>query len=142
MPMRSHEMIYIFSKAGAYYERVDIKGDYKAWERNRTDNHCVQSVQYGNRSINSKGGEGKRCVLSVVQHPKSSTKGGHPTEKPSELYKWLIERYCPEGGTVLDPTAGSCNSVFQAFAMGRTGIGIEKDEQFYKKAVERLNALP
>ena len=143
MPMRSHEMIYIFSKAGAYYERVDIKGDFKAWERNRADEGGTHSIQYGmSIGINSKGGEGKRCVLSVIKNPTSSTKDGHPTEKPSELYKWLIERYCPVGGTVLDPTAGSFNSVFQAFAMGRSAIGIEKDESFYKKAVERLNALP
>ena len=29
--MRSHEMIYIFSKSGAYYKRVDIKGDFKKY---------------------------------------------------------------------------------------------------------------
>jgi len=28
MPMRSHEMIYVFSKKGAYYKRVDIEGDF------------------------------------------------------------------------------------------------------------------
>ena len=30
MPMKSHEMIYVFSKKGSYYNRVDIKGDFKA----------------------------------------------------------------------------------------------------------------
>ena len=111
MPMRSHEMIYVFSKTGAFYNRVDIEN------------------------------EGKRCALSVIQNKKSSTKGGHPTEKPSDLYKFLIERYCPAGGTVLDPTAGSCNSIFEAFRLGRNGIGIEKDDKFFKKAEDRLNAL-
>jgi site-specific DNA-methyltransferase (adenine-specific) len=111
-PMRSHEMIYVFSKAGAFYERKDIND--------------------GN----------KRCVLSVIQQNGIHKKGNHPTEKPCDLYKWLIERYCPPGGTVLDPTFGSGNSVFTAFAMGRSAIGIEKDEAFFKKAVERLNALP
>jgi site-specific DNA-methyltransferase (adenine-specific) len=106
MPMRSHEMIYIFSKAGAFYERVDI---------------------------------GERCVLSVIPQP--GKKGEHPTEKPPDLYRFLIERYCPVGGTVLDPTFGSGNSVFTAFDMGRNAIGIEKDEGFYKKAVARLERL-
>jgi DNA modification methylase len=36
---------------------------------------------------------------------------------------------------VLDPTAGSFASVFVAERMGRQGIGIEKDEGFYQKAV-------
>ena len=110
MPMRSHEMIYIFSKVGAYYERKDI--------------------------------EGKRCVLSVIQAHVSRKKGGHPTEKPESLYRFLIERYCPTDGTVLDPTFGSGNSVFTAFSLGRNAIGIEKDEKFYDKAETRLNALP
>jgi DNA modification methylase len=109
MPMRSHEMIYVFSKAGAFYERKDI--------------------------------EGKRCALSVIHNTGRITKGGHPTEKPCELYRFLIERYCPPGGTVLDPTFGSGNSVFTAFEMGRTAIGIEKDQGFYEKGVKRLNLI-
>jgi site-specific DNA-methyltransferase (adenine-specific) len=112
MPMRSHEMIYVFSKAGAFYQRKDIEGD-------------------GN----------KRCVLSVIPSPALLKKGNHPTEKSESLYRWLIERYCPPGGTVLDPSFGSGNSVFTAFAMGHSAIGIEKDDKFYKKAEDKLNAL-
>jgi len=108
-PMRSHEMIYVFAKAGAFYQRKDVSN---------------------------------RCALSVVQNPTFVTRGGHPTEKPENLYKWLIERYCPPEGTVLDPTFGSGNSVFSAFSMGRNAIGIEKNQAFFEKAVERLNALP
>jgi len=121
MPMRSHEMIYVFSKAGAFYQRKDIEGDFK--------NTPKQTNQ------------GKRCVLSVIPSPALLKKGNHPTEKSESLYRWLIERYCPPGGTVLDPTFGSGNSVFTAFAMGRSAIGIEKDDKFYKKAEDKLNAL-
>jgi site-specific DNA-methyltransferase (adenine-specific) len=109
MPMRSHEMIYVFSKAGAFYNRVD------------------KPVEAG-----------RRCVKTIIQISTNLKKGQHPTEKPNELYNWLVERYCPPGGTVLDPTFGSGNSVFTAYALGRNAIGIEKDEKFYKKAVERL----
>jgi hypothetical protein len=65
----------------------------------------------------------------------------HPTEKPVELYKWLLSRYCPEGGTVLDPTAGSFNSCFAAQELGRNAIGIEKDTKFYDKAVTRSDTI-
>jgi len=112
MPMRSHEMIYVFSKAGAFYNRIDEIGD------------------------------GTRCALSVINMKKNRKKYNiHPTEKSEDLYKWLIERYCPAGGTVLDPTFGSGNSVFTAYTMGRNAIGIEMDDAFFEKAVERLNAL-
>jgi len=142
MPMRSHEMIYVFSKAGAFYERIDEdapgKGGGIGSDTPRKDNMFGTGLNRSNGSAKD-----KACVKSVIQIKKVGVKTqAHPTEKPSDLYKWLIERYCPVGGTVLDPTAGSCNSVFQAFAMGRSAIGIEKDEKFYKKAEERLNALP
>ena len=144
MPMRSHEMIYVFAKAGAFYNRVDIKGDFQSWKVKREGIPSEKSTQYGGVSRkNTEGGEGKRCALSVIGEMGGNRKTqGHPTEKPEALYRFLIERYCPPGGTVLDPTFGSGNSVFTAFAMGRSAIGIEKDEKFYKKAEERLNALP
>jgi site-specific DNA-methyltransferase (adenine-specific) len=142
MPMRSHEMLYVFSKAGAYYNRVDITGDFKNWVRDGRNRKSIQSLQYGaTNKIFQSGGEGKRCVLSVIQNPKSSTREGHPTEKPTDLYRFLIERYCPVGGTVLDPTFGSGNSVFTAFEMGRNAIGIEKDAEFFKKAKVKFDAI-
>jgi site-specific DNA-methyltransferase (adenine-specific) len=143
MPMRSHEMIYVFSKAGAFYNRVDIKGDFKPYFVANKDIPSVSSTQYGgaNRTT-SDGGDGKRCVLSVIRELGGNRKtNGHPTEKPIDLYRFLIERYCPPGGTVLDPTFGSGNSVFTAYEMGRNGIGIEKDEKFFEKAAKKLNDL-
>tara|TARA_R110002126_G_scaffold289221_1_gene443821 strand:- start:3457 stop:4263 length:807 start_codon:yes stop_codon:yes gene_type:complete len=143
MPMRSHEMVYVFSKAGAYYNRVDITGDFKGWSA-KIDQDNKHSNVYQTGMPNgwkSNGNDGtKRCVLSVINNSTSSRKGGHPTEKPIDLYKFLIERYCPPGGTVLDPTFGSGNSGAAAEALGRHYIGVEKDKGFFDKAVKRLEA--
>ena len=140
MPMRSHEMIYVFSKAGAFYERKDIEGDFKNTISPNHKRSNVSNTLPRVADIHSDN-EGRRCVLSVIKQSGGVKKGGHPTEKPIDLYKWLIERYCPVGGTVLDPTFGSGNSVFTAYALGRNAIGIEKDEKFFKKAEARLEAL-
>ena len=137
-PLRSHEMIYVFSKKGAYYKRIDIEGAYKKAGGGRNASQMVYGSGY--RAVESDN-TGKRCVKSVVEVSTVRKKGQHPTEKPMELYSWLIERYCPPEGTVLDPTAGSFNSVFAAFALDRSAIGIEKEEGFYKRGVERLEAL-
>jgi len=105
MPMKSHEMVYVFSKKGAFYRRVDI-------------------------------GDKRRCPLSVISiYGKLAP--GHPTEKPHDLYTWLLERYVPDNGTVLDPTAGSFNAVIAARALGYKAIGIEKDPTFYWKAIQK-----
>ena len=140
MPMRSHEMIYVFSKAGAFYNRVDIPGDFQSWKVKREGQ---KSTQYGGvKRNNTEGGDGKRCALSVIPEMGANRKTNrHPTEKPPALYRFLIERYCPPGGTVLDPTFGSGNSVFTAYEMGRNGIGIEKDGGFFDKAAKKLNDL-
>jgi site-specific DNA-methyltransferase (adenine-specific) len=110
MPMRAHEMMYVFSKTGSYYERIDISGNFPA------------------------GGGGRRCVKSYVEVANKKTKGGHPTAKPIELYKWLIQRFCPPNGTVLDPTFGSCNSGKAARELNRNYIGIEMNKVFFDKA--------
>lgn len=137
MPMRSHEMIYVFSKAGANYYRKDIEGDFKGWKAKDISGAKVIPV-YSSGMPNgwkSNGNDGtKRCVLSVIKQSGGMKKGNHPTEKPMELYRWLIERYSKEGDTILDPTFGSGNSVFTAVELGRNAIGIEKDKKFFDKA--------
>jgi len=138
MPMKSHEMIYVFSKKGAYYKRIDIEGDFP---RSVGNNHRRSSNQnvYGNSYDNvSHDNTGRRCVKSVIEVSNKKTKGGHPTQKPAELYEWLLKRYCPEGGTMLDPTAGSFTSVFTARELGYKAIGIEKDNNFFWKAVSKI----
>ena len=138
MPMKSHEMIYVFSKKGAYYKRIDVKtdkGDYVAWGG-------LGSVkQYGvEKQLNTevRGKDGLRCPLSVLPIAPKKTRGGHPTEKPIALYEWLLARYVPEGGTVLDPTAGSFNSILAARNLNLNAIGIEKDDKFFEAGKKKF----
>lgn len=132
-PLRSHELIYVFAKKGAYYKRVDIEGDFKHYSGGEKQPSHI----YSNRPIKHiSNGEGKRCVKSVVEIANKKGRGKHPTQKPAELYEWLLKRYCPEKGCMLDPTAGSFTSVFVADKMGLDAIGIEKNEAFYNKANE------
>jgi site-specific DNA-methyltransferase (adenine-specific) len=138
MPMRSHEMIYVFSKAGAFYKRVDISGNpyHKTGITESKVYNLKPQLKDPTKITNT------RCSLSVISNQNAAhKKDQHPTEKPIDLYKWLIERYCPPEGTVLDPTFGSGNSVFTAYALGRNAIGIEKDEKFFKKAEARLEQI-
>lgn len=135
MPLRSHEMVYVFSKAGASYTRIDISGNFPKAGGGRSGGQKVYGTAYETIQPDN---EGKRCVKSVIESSNKKTKGGHPTAKPTELYKLLIERYCPAGGTVLDPTFGSCNSGRAARELKRNYIGIEKDKTFFDAALKSL----
>lgn len=44
---------------------------------------------------------------------------------PTSFAFETVARYCPAGGSVLDPFAGRASSVFAAAAQGRTGYGVE-----------------
>lgn len=62
----------------------------------------------------------------------------HPTEKPVELLRRLIELSTEPGQLVLDPTCGSGSTLAAATICGRRSIGIEKNETFYNAALGRL----
>jgi DNA modification methylase len=135
MPLRSHENIYVFAKKGARYNRVDIEGDFPRSVKEGHKRSSSQSV-YGNDYVDvSHDNTGKRCVKSVVTIANKKGKGKHPTQKPDDLYAWLIERYSKPGDTILDPTAGSFASCFAAKELGRQSIGIEMNDTFYQKAL-------
>lgn len=135
-PLRSHEMIYVFAKKGANYKRVDIEGDFPKGGGGRSCSRVYHSAE----AIPNLGTtrEGIRCVKSVIEFSNKKGRGNHPTQKPAELYKWLLERYCVSGGTILDPTAGSFSSVVAARSLGLKAIGIEKDATFFWKAVSKI----
>ena len=136
MPLRSHENIYVFAKKGARYNRIDIEGDFPAGGGGRSKSSVYSS---SNEIPNLQTTEaGRRCVKSVVTIANKKGKGNHPTQKPDDLNKWLIERYSNPGNTILDPTAGSFASCFTALDLGRQAIGIEKDSKFYEKAKSTL----
>ena len=146
MPMRSHELIYVFSKKGANYTRVDVTGDFPGTSGG-TGNVGGSVYDCGSTSRKNpikRGGtrEGIRCVKSVIEVANKKGKGKHPTQKPDDLYEWLITRYSKEGDTILDPTAGSFASCFTAKRLGRNAIGIEMDKEFYEKAVEKTELRP
>ena len=63
----------------------------------------------------------------------------HRTQKPVKLCEWLIKTYTNEGDTVLDFTMGSGTTGVACKNTNRKFIGIEKEEEIYKIAFERLN---
>jgi site-specific DNA-methyltransferase (adenine-specific) len=63
----------------------------------------------------------------------------HPTQKPVELFKWLIEKYTTEGDTILDPFMGSGTTLVAAKYLGRNATGIEISEKYCEIARSRLS---
>jgi DNA modification methylase len=58
----------------------------------------------------------------------------HPTQKPINVLRPLIESFCPVGGLVLDPFCGSGSTLVAATHAGRESIGIELDANHHRTA--------
>lgn len=62
----------------------------------------------------------------------------HPTQKPTRILQDVIECFCPKGGVVLDPFAGSGSTCIAAAQAGRHFVGIELDERYHEAAEQRI----
>ena len=81
---------------------------------------------------------GPRLMRSVIYARSCHGYADHPTQKPVEVLRPLIEYSCPPGGLVLDPTMGAGSTLIAARQLSRGAIGIEIDEGHCESAARRL----
>ncbi len=62
----------------------------------------------------------------------------HPTQKPVQLYKWLLQNYAKEGDTILDTHFGSLSIGIACHDMKFDLTAIELDKDYYEMAKQRL----
>lgn len=62
----------------------------------------------------------------------------HPTQKPVELYKWILKNYAKKGDKILDTHLGSGSSRIAAYDMGFDFVGMEIDKEYFDKQEKRF----
>lgn len=62
----------------------------------------------------------------------------HPTQKPPELYKWILTNYAKQGDKILDTHVGSASSLIACYDLGFDYVGFEIDKEYYELASKRL----
>ena len=83
-------------------------------------------------------------IQKYTNYPKNYLEFGyqkkaiHPTQKPVALLEYLIKTYTNENDTVLDFTMGSGSTGVACKNLNRNFIGIEKDENYYNIAKQRI----
>lgn len=84
--------------------------------------------------------EGKGHVGNVFEVKKDSygDNSFHPTQKPVELMRQLIEIYSNEGDVILDAFMGSGTTGIACIQTNRKFIGIELDEEYYNISKNRI----
>lgn len=144
MPMKKHEMIYVFYNKlpKVYTENIALHHKHKFLkdEKVKKEEKYVRSSNselYGNikKDHNHEITYEPPLPNSILEV--KSEKGKHATQKPVALMEWILKYYSREGGVVLDPTMGSGSMGVACGNKNRTFIGVEKDETIYNVALKR-----
>ncbi len=78
----------------------------------------------------------------VYQYPiPNNGKRFHPTQKPLDMFRELVEKHSNPGDLVVDPFVGSGTTALAAVELGRKFAGCDSDESYVQVASERLAAL-
>jgi site-specific DNA-methyltransferase (adenine-specific) len=81
-----------------------------------------------------------KMIFNCIDWPRDNdSEKIHPTQKPVELLKTLIEIFTDEGDVVIDPCAGSGSTLIAAERLNRKAYGFEIKRDFWQKANEWLN---
>ena len=77
-------------------------------------------------------------TTDVVYERKTINSNNHPTVKPTDLMRYLINLVTPPNGTILDPFMGSGSTGKAAVKCGVNFIGIEKEQEYMDIASARI----
>ena len=62
----------------------------------------------------------------------------HPTQKPKQLYKWILDNYAKQGDKILDTHLGSGSIAIACHDYGFELTACELDKEYYDKAIQRI----
>jgi len=144
-PLRNVEDVCVFSKSKGLYFPQGLTALNKA-RKNGTS--VGGDTLKGSDSLNVKGNlrnadywhlqEFTGYPRQTLTGLKRENKKEHPTQKPVALFEYLIKTYTNEGALVLDNCAGSGTTAIACINTNRNFICMEKDEQYFKLAQDRI----
>ena len=139
LPMRRHELIYVFSNP---------LGNKKTYNPQMTEGkpysrgvYKCDSDTYGKLGSVALDNKGTRHPSSIIERNITGEKRYHSTQKPLGLCEWLIKSYSNEGDVILDFTMGSGSTIVAAKNTKRRYIGVEKDAGIFEVAMNRLREV-
>lgn len=132
-PMKNHENIIVFSEGShSYYPQMRNGKAYRATS-GAVGGYIRDKTVGGYVTENN----GNRYPLSVI-NCNWDTEGLHPTEKPLDLFTYLIKTYAQPNDLVFDPVCGSGTTALACYRTGRNFICSDFTPEYVDIARERL----
>jgi len=134
MPLRGHENILIFyKKLPTYNPQKTIATSLRV--NNKRKANTKVSGHYTNYKPTDYVDDGLRYPHSVLKVPGSTGKDHfHPTQKPLQLFSWLIRSYTNPGETVFDGYVGAGTTAVAAIKEKRNFIACEWGDYYDRAA--------
>lgn len=144
MPLKDYEDICVFSKGIIQHANLTEKRMNYYPQGLRACNKKVKRTSKGFEGSMERKSQTNEYVATLENFPRmvleipNEGKTIHPTQKPVELYEYLIKTYTQPREIVLDNCIGSGTTAIAALNTGRFFIGIEKEEKYVDIANKRI----
>ena len=139
MPLRQHESILVFYRRLPVYHPQKSHGHEPVHSFTK---HTSDGSNYGKTKQGIQGGgQTSRHPTSVINFSvlnNDSKEKLHPTQKPVELFEYLIQTFSDKGAVILDNCIGSGTTAIACLNTNRHFIGIEQDAYFCRLANEQV----
>jgi site-specific DNA-methyltransferase (adenine-specific) len=109
------------------WDKIQSWENFSAWE-------------YGWTSFDYPAKIYRHCCHAGFIDSKNDSPKIHPTQKPVQLYKWLLSNYAKPMDDILDTHMGSGSSVIASLAQGHNITAYEIDTKYFNVAVTRIRA--
>lgn len=135
-PLRNHEDILVFYKKQPIYNPQGLREGSINGGNKPTSSYNQWASNYKKQTHTG-------YPSTVLKIANSNNGNIHPTQKPVELFEYLIKTYTNEGDIVLDNCMGSGTTAIACINTKRHYIGFENDIEhgYYKKSLERISLL-
>jgi site-specific DNA-methyltransferase (adenine-specific) len=140
-PSSAHENILVFYQNSPEYHPQKYSVPERFIERSRAKRNSIcnsKAFKIRENEDYSYVDDGSRYPDTLLEFQSVSRKGMHPTEKPVDLFAWLIRSFTKQGDVVLDNCMGSGTTAIAAILEGRNFIGFEKDYGYFSMCERRI----
>ena len=140
-PLKYTEDVLVFAKQSVTYNPIYEQAHEATLNRRKYrfngETSGINHMASGKYFFKLEHGEDKIYPKNIL-FIDSNRKNTHPTEKPVELFEYLIKTYTNEGELVLDNTAGSGTTAIACLNTNRQFIVMEKEQKYYDIILKRV----
>ena len=139
--LKYHENILIFYKNQCTYNPQMRDSNYDNRKRKGIKYDVADGVTEKTKSyVTDDHDPKKKYPKSVLYYPRNWRPQDqlHSSQKPLELFEWLIKTYTNESDLVLDNTAGSGTTAIACLKTNRQFIVMEKEQKYYDIILKRV----